>query len=144
MSLADILAAVEQVQRGIQAPPGEQPLRNVHTGAPRVIAETPCFVNVPMGTQVERGGSLRRLRHTVHMYLVLSPSPDAGTAQRSRDRWLEAVLAAFDGALTLGGAASRSEIERVEHGTISVADREFVVANFVLVAWEEEPYSFRA
>jgi len=144
MSLEGVLEAAAAVWGGVAPPAGEPPLRAVHRHVPRAITETPCAVLVPVGTEVERGGGLRRLRHTLHMYLVLPPSPDAQAAQRSRTRWLAAVLDAFDQALTLGGAASRSQVERVEHGTITVADREYVVANFVLVAWEEEAYTFRA
>lgn len=143
MSLEGVLTGAASVWGTVTPPPGEPALRAVHRHVPRVIAETPCVVLAPVGTDIERGGSLRRLRHTIHMYLVLPPSPDAQAAQRSRARWLEAVLDAFDRSLTLGGAASRSHVERVEHGTITVADREYVVANYVLVAWEEQPYTFQ-
>jgi hypothetical protein len=98
---------------------------------------------VPIATDIERGGALRRLRHTVHIYVVLPPAPDAQTAQRKRELWVTSLLDAFDQALALGGAASRAEVERVEYGTITVAGQEFVVATFVLVAREEQPFAFQ-
>jgi hypothetical protein len=144
MGLREVLEGAAAVVQSTPPPPEEPPLRAVYIGAPRAITTTPAAVLVPMATDIQRGGALRRLRHTVHIYVVLPPAPDAQTAQRRRELWVMSLVDTFDRALALGGAASRAQVERVEHGTITVAGQEFVVANLVLVAWEEQPFAFQS
>jgi hypothetical protein len=143
MGLRQVLEGAAAVVQSAPHPAEEPPLRAVYIGAPRAITATPAAVLVPIATDIQRGGALRRLRHTIHIYVVLPPAPDAQTAQRRRELWVTSLLDAFDQALALGGAASRAEVERVEYGTITVAGQEFVVATLVLVAREEQPFAFQ-
>lgn len=117
MSWASARAQIIKVLSGLSiTDPLPLSLRRVYEYPPEVLQELPCAVLEVSGRQRLRSPSRRETVYTVRWWIVARDERTA-PAGAVLDAFAEAALAAFDGAVALGGTVTRVEGPVVEPGS---------------------------
>lgn len=116
MAIADIRSAVVTVLRSVTiSSPTSMQLKRVYEMPPETLQEFPCAVLYPAGAQRERDGT-RRTAWTLRWHVVAIDQRTFSAAQ-ILEAFAEAILDAFDNAVTLHQAAWIISGPTIEVGT---------------------------
>ncbi|MDR7534659.1 MAG: hypothetical protein QN162_15165 [Armatimonadota bacterium] len=117
MTWPEARAEIVRLLSGLSiAEPVPLSLRRVHEYPPESLQELPCAVMEIAGRQRLRSPSRRETVYTARWWIVARDERSA-PAGAVLDAFSEAVLDAFDGAVALGGKATRVEGPVVEPGS---------------------------
>ena len=132
MALDTIITGAATVLRGLAG------IAQVYDDAPEGLSQFPCVVPV-----VEKGDiawprkpNLRDTTHDLRLMLLVSRGGDLAGADKALKPWIDTVVAAFDSAITLGGACLAAGIVAYEYGKVEYAGVEYLGVTFTLRARE--------
>lgn len=132
MSVQAIIEGAVTVQKGIEG------IAQAWPNAPEQLSTLPAFVTVLKSFEVAwpRKPSIRDITWDFNMTLLLSRGGDLPAADAALKPFVDLVIAAFDQAITLGGACLAAGVSGGEYGKVEYAGVEFLGITFVLRARE--------
>ena len=134
-SLGDILNAVAEVQQGIKG------VAKAWARLPDSLTEWPAFINEPSKGTVQWPPpmSRRHVEHDVRMVLLLPAGQDSPSATNEAWPFVNLVLDAFEGAVTLGGLVTGCAIVGYDTGRLQYAGATYYALTFTLRVTTSEP-----
>lgn len=138
MAVDAIIDGAVAVLKGIQG------IKQAFGDAPEALTQFPCVVTTPEKSEIvwPRRPNLRDLTHDLRMTLLVSRGGDLAGADAALKPWIDQVIAAFDSAITLGGACLAAGVVSYEYGKVEYAGVEYLGITFVLRAREVQAVNY--
>jgi len=117
---------------------GVDGIAQAFTDAPEALAQFPCVVIIAEKGEIvwPRRPNLRDTTHDLRMLFLVSRGGDLAGADKTLKPWIDQVVAAFDAAVTLGGACLAAGVVSYEYGKVEYAGVEYLGITFTLRARE--------
>lgn len=132
--LQDVIDAVKAIQATVSTPPGEKAIKEFYDEPPLAVATYPAFLNIEdFDEPITFVSSHRHIVMTIRMHLLFAPF-DQRYSIRSRRRWVKPVIDAFGAKIQLNGTVVRSSIDQIDYDPVTLFEKTYHAATFVLRA----------